>query len=144
MNQRRTSTFAFVVALVAAGVVGAAALALPGALPDLASGAEPEVERVTLARPTAGQRIDGSVGPGSAVGVDPGRVRPGRYTIVVRDRSSRHNWHITGPGGIDRKTRVGFRGTERFTVRLAEGRYRISCDPHSSRARTRLVVRGPG
>lgn len=142
MNQRRTTIFAFLVALVAAGVVGAAALALPGSLPELASGAEPEQAAAEDAQ-SFGQRIEGSVGPGFTIGVDPDRVSPGRYTIVVRDRSSMHNWHLSGQG-IQRKTSVRFTGTKRFNVRLTAGRYRIRCDPHSQQMRTTLVVRAPG
>jgi plastocyanin len=67
------------------------------------------------------------------------RANPRRYKLVVRDRSSRHNWHIRGPG-VDRKTRVAFTGRKVWRVRLRVGTYRIVCDPHSSTMRTRIVV----
>ena len=143
MNERRWLAIAFVIAMVAAGAVGAAVPALPGMLPDSAN-AGGRVEPVRDTQPRGGRRIDGSVGPGFTIDVSPRRVRPGTYRIVVRDRSGMHNWHISGPGRVDRKTRVGFTGRKRFTVRLVEGTYRIRCDPHSDTMRTRLVVRRPG
>jgi len=54
---------------------------------------------------------------------------PGRYKIVVRDTTSRHNWHLFG-NGKSRATTV--RGTDRwvFKIRLTAGNYRVVCDPH--------------
>lgn len=62
------------------------------------------------------------------------RVRRGRYRIVVRDRSSMHNFHLRGPR-INKKTSVAFRGTRTWTVTLRAGRYRYVCDPHAARMR---------
>ena len=77
------------------------------------------------------------VGPGftislrSAAGARVRAVRAGVYTIVVRDRSRAHNFHLVGPG-VNRKTAVGFRGTVRWTVRFRKGAtYRFVCDPHA-------------
>jgi plastocyanin len=67
------------------------------------------------------------------------QANPRRYKLVVRDRSSMHNWHIRGPG-VDRKTRVPFTGRKVWRVRLRAGTYRIACDPHSSMMHTRIVV----
>ena len=85
-------------------------------------------------------RIVGSVGPGFTISVSPRRVQPGRYRLVIHDRSSMHNWHITGPG-VNEKTTVAFQGTQRFAVRLTPGRYRIVCDPHATTMVTHLRVR---
>ena len=75
-----------------------AAFVLPGALAGSSSSeASPTHEKVTL-RTRPGQRIVGDVGPGFTISVAPRRVQPGTYRFVVHDRSSMHNWHITGPG----------------------------------------------
>lgn len=58
------------------------------------------------------------------------RLKAGRYRIVVRDRSARHDFHLTGPG-VNKKTGVRFRGTVTWTVTFRKGRtYRFVCDPH--------------
>jgi plastocyanin len=61
-------------------------------------------------------------------------LRRGRYRIVVRDRSTHHNFHLTGPG-VNKRTAVGFRGTRTWTLTLRRGRYRFICDPHATRMR---------
>ena len=66
-------------------------------------------------------------------------MQPGRYRLIVRDRSGMHNWHIRGRG-VDRRTTVPFTGRRTFTVRLRAGTYRIVCDPHSSQMHTRIRV----
>lgn len=84
--------------------------------------------------------IRGSVGPGFTISVSRQQAPPGRYRLIVRDRGFMHNWHISGPGGVNRRTGVPFTGRREFTVRLRVGTYRIVCDPHSSQMRTRIVV----
>ena len=58
------------------------------------------------------------------------RVKRGRYTITVRDRSRIHNFRIKGPGLNRQITTVAFVGTKTVTVRLRAGRYTYDCDPH--------------
>ena len=58
------------------------------------------------------------------------RVKRGRYTITVRDRSRIHNFRIKGPGLNRQITTVAFVGTKTVTVRLRVGRYTYDCDPH--------------
>jgi len=84
--------------------------------------------------------IRGSVGPGFTISVSRHQAPPGRYRLIVRDMGSGHNWHIRGPGDVNRRTGVPFTGRREFTVRLRVGTYRIVCDPHSSQMRTRIVV----
>jgi plastocyanin len=60
-------------------------------------------------------------------------VKRGTYRVTVRDRSRIHNAHLTAPG-YNRRTGVGFRGIQTWTVRLARtGTLRFLCDPHASR-----------
>lgn len=91
------------------------------------------------AAPAKTKKLNGSVGPGFTIKVAKKTVKAGRYTFVIRDRSSAHNWHITGPG-VNRRTSVPGTGTKRITVRLRKGTYTIVCDPHSSTMRTTLRV----
>ena len=56
------------------------------------------------------------------------RVDAGSYRLVVQDSSRRANFHIKG-SGLNRRTARQFRGTKRWTVELAPGRYRFGSDP---------------
>ena len=92
-------------------------------------------------RPPPPRRLVATVGPRFLISLrtaSGARVRAlpaGRYTIVVRDRSRRHNFHLVGRG-VNRRTGVRFTGTVRWTVTLAHGaRYRFFCDPHARRMR---------
>lgn len=90
--------------------------------------------------PPPATRLNASVGPGATIslraanGARVSRLKAGRYRIVVRDRSARHSFRLAGPG-VSKRTAVGFRGTQTWTLRLRKGRYRFVCDPHAVRAR---------
>jgi hypothetical protein len=56
----------------------------------------------------------------------------GAYTITVHDRSAQHNFHLTGPGGVNQATDVEGVGDETWTVTLTDGIYTYVCDPHST------------
>ena len=66
---------------------------------------------------------------------DGGRVRaggvrvlaPGRYTVVVEDRSSIDNFHLGGPG-IDEQTTLEFVGTVTWTLDFTPGGYSYRTD----------------
>ena len=81
-----------------------------------------------------------TVGPGATIslrtrsGRRVSRVRRGRYRIVVRDRSSMHNFHLRGRG-VNKRTTVGFRGSTTWALTLRPGIYRFVCDPHARRMR---------
>ncbi|MER3410756.1 MAG: hypothetical protein C4306_11955 [Thermoleophilia bacterium] len=111
---RRTFAFAApVVGLVAALALAATAVAAP-------------------------PRLFGTVGPGFTITLKDARGKPvrtlkaGTYTIVVSDKSSIHNFHLSGPGVNKVITGVGFTGTKRVTLTLKKGKYSFVCDPHSS------------
>ncbi len=57
------------------------------------------------------------------------RVSAGRYKIIIRDSTKRHNWHIFG-NGVDKKTTVRGKGRWAWKVRLRSGTYTVVCDPH--------------
>jgi Copper binding proteins, plastocyanin/azurin family len=81
-------------------------------------------------------RVNGTTGPGLTItlkkaGKRVTRLTPGRYTITVSDRSSLHNFVLTGPGIRGRViTSVAFVGTRSATVMLRRGRYEFYCTPH--------------
>lgn len=88
-----------------------------------------------------GTTLNGSVGPGfdiSLNGTD--GLTAGEYTIVVDDQSSAHNFHLTGPGGVDVATDVSAEGEESFDVTLEAGEYTFVCDPHASQMNGSFTV----
>ena len=102
---------------------------------------------VAAVAPAARQAVPtlrGSVGPGFTItltrnGRKVGSLRAGTYRIVVRDRSSAHNFVLEKEhhGGIERElTHVGATGTRTVTMRLTRGTWKYYCEPH------RTVMRG--
>jgi plastocyanin len=80
-----------------------------------------------------GTTLNGSVGPGFEISLDgTDGITAGDYTIVVNDQSSAHNFHLTGPGGVDVSTSVSEEGEKSFDVTLLAGEYKFQCDPHAS------------
>jgi plastocyanin len=81
----------------------------------------------------SGTALNGSVGPGFEISLDgTDGISGGDYTLVVNDQSPAHNFHLTGPGGVDVSTDVGEEGEQTFQVTLEPGEYRFVCDPHAS------------
>lgn len=93
----------------------------------------------------AATRLVATVGPGATISLTKaGRkvttLRPGAYTIAVRDRSRSHNFVLRGPG-VRRSTTVSFTGTRTWNVRLRRGTFTYVCTPHAAFMRGRFVVR---
>jgi plastocyanin len=84
--------------------------------------------------------LAGKVGPGFDISMDKSSVAAGTYTLTVDDEASIHDFHFTGPGGVDVKTEVSETGTKTFTVDLQPGTYTFVCDPHSSSMHGTLTV----
>ena len=72
----------------------------------------------------------GTVGPGLHDHDGEEADKAGKVRIVVADKSSIHNFHLTGPG-VNVKTSVSAIGTKTFTVTLKKGTYKFVCDPHA-------------
>lgn len=89
---------------------------------------------------SSGTALAGSVGPGFEISVDKPAVAAGTYALTVDDQASSHNFHLTGPGGVDVSTDVGGTGQETFSVELEPGTYTFVCDPHSSSMKGTLTV----
>ncbi len=90
--------------------------------------------------------VRGTVGPGFTIGLTlagekVSRLKAGTvYRLVVADRSSAHDFHLTGPGVNKVLTDVGFTGSKSAVVTLRKGTYRFVCDPHSSSMRGTFTV----
>jgi plastocyanin len=81
-------------------------------------------------------KLSGAVGPGFTITLKKGtakvaKLKPGKYTITVKDLSSIHNFHLTGPG-LNKTTGVGSTATTKWTVTLKKGTYKYVCDPHAT------------
>jgi plastocyanin len=82
-------------------------------------------------------KLVGTVGPGFTItlkknGMKVTKLKAGKYSITVSDRSSSHNFHLFG-AGVNKKTSVSGTGKATWTVTLQKGKtYRFRCDPHAS------------
>ena len=74
---------------------------------------------------------NGTVGPGFTIKMTKKPTKAGKIKLVVADKASIHNFHLTGPG-VNVKTSVSGTGTKTFTVTLKKGTYKFICDPHAS------------
>ena len=88
-----------------------------------------------------GTTLNGSVGPGFDISLDgTDGLTAGSYTLVVNDQSSEHNFHLTGPGGVDVSTSVEETGEKSFDIELQAGEYTFVCDPHASQMNGSFTV----
>ena len=88
---------------------------------------------LALAAPTfAASRVNtltGTDGPGFTITMNKKTVKAGTYVITIHDRSSIHDFHLTGPG-VNKVTSVPAVSTTKWTVKLKKGTYHFVCDPH--------------
>jgi len=126
-----------IVTAVAVAALAIAALALPA----------------TAAIPS----FSGSVGPGFTISLAKKPTKAGKITLVISDKASIHNFHLTAPGGkqvagfIKKgskltpvksiSTSVGSTGTTTFVLTLKKGTYTFVCDPHSSSLKGSFTVK---
>ena len=95
---------------------------------------------------TAATKLIATVGPGFTItlktttGKRVTTLKPGTYTIVVRDRSEDHNFFLRGRG-ITRDSGVEFVGTKTWTLRLRAGKYTYVCSPHVDSMKGGFTVR---
>ncbi len=85
----------------------------------------------------AAPKLTGTVGPGFTITLKKGstkvtKLKAGKYTLVVNDKASIHNFHIMGPGLNKVVTSVTFVGTKTVTITLKKGKYTYQCDPHAA------------
>jgi plastocyanin len=90
--------------------------------------------------------VNGTVGPGFTIGLTMNgkkvtKLKAGTaYRFVISDRSSIHDFHLSGPGFNRVLTSVESTGTKSFVLRLKKGSYRFVCDPHSGSMRGSFLV----
>jgi len=91
---------------------------------------------VSAAAQAAAPPLAATVGPGFTItltqlGKKVVKLKAGTYTFKVADKSSIHNFHLTGPG-VKKTTTVGGTGNSTWIVKLVKGTYKFVCDPHAS------------
>ncbi|HZM84470.1 MAG TPA: hypothetical protein VFC19_52790 [Candidatus Limnocylindrales bacterium] len=97
-----------------------------------------------------GRQLEGTVGPGFTISLtEDGQpvesLRPGIYWLTVHDLSSRHNFHIIGPAGLDEVvTSVPFVGDVTVKILLKHGTVTFLCDPHRATMNGSFMVAGVG
>lgn len=83
-------------------------------------------------------KLNGTVGPGFTITLTQGgkkvtKLKAGKYTFVISDKSSMHSFGLDGPKGFAKDfTSVAFKGTKTFTLTLKAGTYKYYCQPHES------------
>ena len=82
-------------------------------------------------------KLHGTIGPSftislkNANGKKVATLKHGKYTFIVADKSSIHNFTLNGPGAKNRTiTGTSFVGTKRVTLTLKKGTYRFYCTVH--------------
>ena len=89
---------------------------------------------------TAAPKLVGTVGPGFSIKLTKGgakvsSLKAGKYTFVIHDKASIHNFVIEQQqGGKFEKalTGVRFMGTKTVTVTLKRGKWKYYCAPHEA------------
>jgi plastocyanin len=120
--------------------VPAASAAPPAQAPVLASAASASAGTNAHHAVAKRKKIKGKVGPDFTISVKPGTVKAGKVKMIVKDKGTIHNFHITGPGGVDKATSVPGTGKTVWKLKLVPGVYDIVCDPHSDMMHTTLTV----
>jgi plastocyanin len=95
------------------------------------------IATVATATTMAVPKLNGIIGPGftislkNAHGKKVTTLKHGKYTFVVGDKSSIHNFTLNGPG-IKNKTitATSFVGKKTVTVTLKKGKYTFYCTVH--------------
>ena len=83
-------------------------------------------------------KLVGTVGPGYTItltkaGKKVTKLKAGKYTFVIADKASIHNFSLDGPKGFEKTfTTVPFKGTKTVTLTLKAGKYKFYCEPHES------------
>ena len=80
--------------------------------------------------------LNGTDGPGFTItltkaGKKVSKLKRGTYIFKIADKSSIHNFHLTGPG-VNKTTSVGGKGASTWKLKLKKGTYKFVCDPHKS------------
>ena len=86
---------------------------------------------------SAPPKLQGTIGPGFTISLKDAHgkalktVKHGKFTLVVQDKSSIHNFTLKGPGVTNKMvTGTSFVGKKTITVTLKKGSYRYYCTVH--------------
>ncbi len=96
--------------------------------------------------PAATPRLIATVGPASTIslrrasGAALKTIKPGTYSITVRDRSKLHNFHLVGKG-VNRKTGLAATATVTWKVTLGAGALRFYSDRSPKTVKGSVAVR---
>ena len=83
-------------------------------------------------------KLVGTVGPGYTISLKKAgkkvtTLKAGKYTFVITDNASIHNFSLDGPNGLEKTfTTVPFKGQKSITLTLKMGSYKFYCAPHES------------
>lgn len=94
---------------------------------------------VALPVMAATPKLAATVGPGFTISMKK-PTKAGKYTVVVSDKSSIHNFHLKGPG-VNVKTTVPATGKKTFTVTVKKGKYTFLCDPHPTSMKGSFTIK---
>jgi hypothetical protein len=83
-------------------------------------------------------KLSGSVGPGFTIGLKDAKgqkvktLKPGKFSLTIKDQSTVHDWTLTGPGYSGKHlTSLPFTGTKsNIAVTLKAGKYKYFCSLH--------------
>jgi plastocyanin len=108
-------------------------VALMSAASIVAVGVGTGATATTMAAP----KLHGTIGPGftislkNANGKKVASLKQGKYTFIVADKSSIHNFTLNGPGTKNKTiTGTSFVGTKTVTLTLKKGTYKFYCTVH--------------
>jgi hypothetical protein len=83
-------------------------------------------------------RLVGKTGPGFTIILTQGgkkvsKLKAGKYTFVINDKSSNHNFAMDGPHKFEKDiTTIPFKGAKTVTLTLVKGTYKFYCAKHES------------
>ena len=83
-------------------------------------------------------KLVGTVGPGYTISLKKAgkkvtTLKAGKYTFVITDKASIHNFSLDGPNGLEKTfTTVPFKGQKSITLTLKKGSYKFYCEAHES------------
>jgi hypothetical protein len=70
------------------------------------------------------------------------QLQPNTYRFIVKDLTSKQNFHLVGPS-VNRRTKVPAKATTTWTIYLRPGTYTYRSDKRPSLSATFTVRRGP-
>jgi hypothetical protein len=100
----------------------------------------------TTPPPASVPKLLATVGPRNTITLRSGSgavlksLKPGTYAITVRDRSTRHNFHLVGKG-VNRKSTLAGTGTLTWRLKLSAGPLRFYSDRSPTTVKGSLTVR---